>query len=581
MTDVRQQLDGRPAGVALVTTPTGGWLLGWDPQLATFTAGHVSETAARGAARFDRELGSTRATYPSPATLEEGLGFALPSPVRAALEAERDAHPALAAPRGMELGVGALPAGPRDVGTFPVWSSPAVAGGPDGGSVIWGLAVEQDRLRHAAAVDLGHGTFLEVLGARPEPASGSALVSYRLSHAGRVVLAGDDVRAPAGVDPSADDSVRALLAVVVDPDPAHRPRLLSAGQRAFLEAHGERLLDAAAGPSGPYPRGARVAVDVDGQRHLGSVLYPVTSREGEALAYAWVPDVASLIGHPWRRNGLSGEGEADRTLITPAAKVTPTLTGPEIGAPGPGEALAFGAVVAIAHPGTGKRVEATVLRAFPGGGNSSVVYQVEPHTLDNTEPITVATDQVALVRGTWWPSPADLMAARQSAGLAVVTGEILPGNADDPQMSFFAPDSPEASQRNAVTPEVTAAQRDAALLVGLDPVPRTVTIDILGELARVGDPDHGWLVVPKDDLMRAMAKPIEQLGALLATDAPDVALTGNESLPTLAALAVRHSPDRVASTAPLAAVAEPARHLRVVRDKPNRPMNTTGGGGRR
>lgn len=566
MTDVRQQPDGRQhTGVAVVSTPTGGWLLGWDPQLATFTASHVSDTGPGGAARLDHDLGSTRAAYPSPATLEEGLGFALPSPVRAALETERDAHPALAAPRGMELGVGALPAGPRDVGTFPVWSSDASSGAglAAGTAVRWGLAVERERHHHAAAVDLGQGTFLEVLGARPEPASGSSLVSYRLSHAGRVVLAGDDVRAPAGVDVSTDDNVRTLLAVIVDPDPAHRPRLLSAGQRAFLEAHGDRLLDAAAGPTGPYPRDSRVAVDVDGQRHLGTVVYPVASREGEALAYAWTPDVASLVGHPWRRNGLSGEGEADRTLITPAAKVTPTLAGPELGAPGPGEALVFGAVVAIAHPDTAERVEATVLRAF-SGGDRGVVYQVEPHTLDNTETLTVGADQVALVRGTWWPTPADLMAARQSAGLPVVTGEILPGGAEDPQLSFFAADSPDRTQRQAVTPEVTAAQRDAALLVGLDPVPSSVTIDILGEVARVGDPDHGWLVVPKDSLMHAMAKPLEELSALVAGHAPGVTLGGNESLPTLAALAVRHVPDRI--DAKTASVAEPVRHLRVVRD---------------
>jgi hypothetical protein len=566
MTDVRQQLDGRTAAVALVTTPAGGWLLGWDPQMATFTAGHVGETGPGGTARFDHELGSTRAAYPSAGALEEGLGFALPSTVRAALEAQRDAHPALAAPRGMEVGVGEVPPGPRDVGTFPVWSSEATAAtGPGGGSTVgWGLAVERDRERHAAVVDLGQGTLLEVLGSRPEPASGSTLVSYRLCHDGRVVLAGDDVRAPAGADVAADDSVRALLAVVVDPDPLHRGREFGAGSRGFLEAHGDRLLDAAAGPPAPYPAGTRVAVDVDGRRHLGRVAYSVVSRQGEALAYAWTPDVASLVGHPWRR-GISRNAEPERTLITPAAKVTPTVAGPEIGVPGPGEALVFGALVAAAHPDTGDRVEATVLRAF--GGGDGVVYQVEPHTLDDTEPLMVRSDQIALLRGTWWPSAADLMAARHSAGLSVVPGEILPGGSgDDSQLAFFTPDSPEPSQRRAVTPVVTAAQREAALLVGLDPVPSAVTIDILGELARVGDPDHGWLVVPADRLMAAMAKPVEQLRAIVSGHALTAALNGNESVPTLAALAVCHAPDQATGNPPVAAAPGPPRHLRVVRD---------------
>lgn len=563
MSDLRQQLDGSSTAVAMVATPTGGWVLGWDPRLASFTAAHVSESGPAGAARVDHDLGTARAEYPSPGALEEGLGFALPSPLRAALEVERDAHPARAAPRGMELGVGALPAGPRDVGTFPQWASPAVASGT--AQLPWGLAVEQDRHRHAAVAALGDGSVLEVLGGRDEPASGTTLVSYRLWHYGRVLFSGDDVRAPAGVDVSSDDSVRALLAVVVDADPAHRPRPLSATQRAFLGAHGDELLDAAAGPAGPYPRDTRVAVDVAGQRHLGSVVYPVLSRDGHALAYAWSPDVASLIGHPWRRSGLSGEGEAERHLISPAAKVAPTLTGPEVGVPGPGEALAFGAVVALAHPDTGERVEATVLRAF-SGSDAGVIYQVEPHTLDNTETLTVAADQVALVRGTWWASPADLVAARQSAGLAVVAGEILPGGASDPQPALFAPDSAETTLRRAVTPEVTAAERDAALLVGLDPAPRMVTIDVLGEVARVGDPDHGWLVVPKDDLMHALAKPIDQLRAAVAGHARHVALNGNESLPTLAALAVRHAPDALDSAGPAAPPAQAARHLRVVRD---------------
>src|ERR1700738_1378347 len=99
MTDVRRQLDGRPVAVALITTPRGGWLMGWDPQAATLSAAHVSGRDTGDATRVDHELGMGRAAYPSAAALEEGLGFALPSHVSAALEAERDAHAALAAPR--------------------------------------------------------------------------------------------------------------------------------------------------------------------------------------------------------------------------------------------------------------------------------------------------------------------------------------------------------------------------------------------------------------------------------------------------------------------------------------------------
>src|SRR6202011_3573503 len=121
-------------GVAKVGTLAGAWQLAWGPPLATFNAAYVRDAAAR---RGDHELGVARAAYPSALALEEGLGFALPSTVRAALEAERAAHPALAVPRGLEVGVGELPSGPRNVGTFPVWSSEATAAtGPDSGSTV-------------------------------------------------------------------------------------------------------------------------------------------------------------------------------------------------------------------------------------------------------------------------------------------------------------------------------------------------------------------------------------------------------------------------------------------------------------
>ena len=328
MADIRQ-LDNRTgmAVVALVTAPrpagpdgVAGWALGWDPRLATFAAGQL-----RGG-HVERTIGVTRAAYPSPGALEEALGFALPSQINDALRREQADHPALATPRGLD-GVGEIADAPRGVETFPVWES-AAGIGPDQATVVWGLALERDRRAQPAVVDLGGGTTLEVVGSRADPAAGAAQVSYRLSHAGRVIFAGDDVSAPAGADVSSDDSVRALLAVLVDVDPAHRPRLLSGAQRAFLAAHGDRLLDAAASPPAPYPRGTRVAVAVDGQRHLGQVQYSVLARDGSALAYAWAPDVASLVGHPWRRPPHLDGSEPDRSLITPAANVAATLASP-------------------------------------------------------------------------------------------------------------------------------------------------------------------------------------------------------------------------------------------------------------
>jgi hypothetical protein len=546
--------------VAVVATPAGGWRLGWDAQLATFTAAHVRDRqpgADSRPGRVEHRVGVTRAAYPSPLALEEALSFPLPAAVRSALDAQREAQPALAAPRGLD-GVGESAEFPRPADTFPRWSSPVDIGGT---RLTWGLAVEQDRHRNAAVVELGESVRLEIVGARPEADTGAARVGYRLSRDDAVVLAGEDVRAPAGADVGTDESVRALLAVIVDPDPAHRPRLLTGSQRAFLDDHGDALMAAAAGPAAPYPRGSRVAVDVGGQRHLGRVVYPVTSRDGQALAYAWSPDVAALVGHPWR-NGLSEIGEPDRWLITPAAAVAPTLARREIGLPGPGEALAFGAIVAAAHPDTGDRVEATVLRAF--GSGAGVVYQVEPHTLGATDAFTVAGDDTAVVRGTWWPNSAAIMSARRAAGIDVVAGETLSGANSGPKLSVVA-----GRADTVAAPPVNAAQQEAALLVGVDATPDMVKVDMYGELARIGDPDHGWLVVAADRWIAAMAHSGGELRAMLAAAAPTVALNGAESVPTLAALAARPSPERLtpavaAATGP--AAAEPPRStLRLVR----------------
>jgi len=504
-----------------VGTPAGGWRLAWHPERSTFGAAHWRDDSrgSAGTPRVDHHLGAGDGAYASVGALEEALGWPLPLTFRDALAEEQRDMPALAVPRG-----GVVPEAerPRGVDTYPVWASPASVGA-DGPLAPYGLFIERDR--PLAAVDLGEGSRLEVLAGTPEPAVGGLQVSYRLSHQGRVIFSGDDVNAPPGAQLSSDDSLRALLAMLVDPDPRQRARPFTHPQASFAAAHAERLLAAVQPPAQPLPPGTRIAHGVDGGRHTGTIVHAICGRDAEVLGYAWRPDTAALVGHPWRY-------QPDHTLISPPDRLSPTLAGPERAIPAAGTPLVFGAVVACVDPASGARVEATVVRAF--AGPDGFVYQVQPNTPEPATAFTVAAERCAALAGTWWPTPAELMAARRTAGIDLVGGEVfahairsIGGLADGPP----------------VAPALTPAQRDAALAVDVDePAPSLVKVSTHGQLTRVGDPGHGWIVVETERWLSAMCRPAEELRAAVAGAAPGL-LAGDESRPTLAALAARHAPD--------------------------------------
>jgi hypothetical protein len=507
-----------------VRTRAGAWRLGWDPEQATFSAAHHRDPQGRA----DVELGTGAAAYPSVGALEEALGWPLPAPLRDALAAEQRRLPALAVPRG-----GAIPDPdrPRGADTHPTWDSAARVE-PDGTPAPWGLLVERER--PLADVELGDGTRLEILSSEPDLATGGLRVGYRLSHHGRVIFAGDDITAPPGADLAGDAATGALLGVLLDPDPTHRARPFTHPQAAFAAAHAQRALAAAEPPAHPWPAGTRVATTA-GARHTGTVDHAVSGRDGQVLGYAWRPDTAVLVGHPWRY-------QPDHTLVSPPGQLAATLTGPDRGIPAAGTPLVFGAVVACPDPATGERVEATVLRAF--NGRDGLIYQVQPNTPEATPAFTVAEDRCATVAGTWWATPAALYSARQHAGLDVVAGEV-----------FAAGTGAVGVVGDATAPSpLTAAQQHAALTVDVDePAPSLVKVSTHGQLTRVGDPDHGWIVVATDRWLAAMCRPGEELRAILAERAPGV-LAGGEPRPTLAALAARHAPDTL--QAPPARLAE-------------------------
>ncbi|MDP9402671.1 MAG: hypothetical protein M3P85_04915 [Actinomycetota bacterium] len=522
---------GTERALASITTAAGRWFLGWDPRLASFWATHRRRGADGGLlARADHDLGADVGSCPSVGALEEALGFPLPATVRHALSAERDARPPLAYPRGA-LVVGD-PERPRGVDTYPRWDS-LLAVPPDGETSRYGVRLEQER--PAAVADLGEGTVLQILGGRQDQATGGQRVEYRLSHQGRVVFAGDDIHAPADADLASRQAGQALLALVLDPEAPHRTRPMSPVQAAFAAAHGERQRAGLEASDQRYEAGTRVAASVGGERVTGTVTYVASSRDGTALAYAWRPDTTALAGHPWRDH-------PEHNLVSPPADLYATLAPPFVAAPAAGEPLAFGAVVALAHPDTGERTEAVVLRAYRDEA-SRFAYHVQPTQAGVGNDIVVADDDCAVVLGTWWPNGHDLVAARQRAGIEVLAGEVFtPGEAGS-SLSVL-------TDRPAEPSPLTAGQVNAALSVVVgEPPPSLVKVSMHGAQTRVGDPQHGWVVVATDRWLAAMVRPKTELQGIVAKAAPGT-LNGDEPPPVLAALAARHAPDTIGPAPP-------------------------------
>lgn len=525
--------------LASITTPGGEWLVGWDPRLATFWARH-RRRGPDGAslARSDHHLGADVASCPSVGALEEALGFPMPAAVRSALSADRQTRHPLAYPRGA-LVVGDRER-PRGVDTYPAWDS-LVAVPPDGERSRYGVQMEQER--PVAVAELGEGSVLEILGANDDGATGGQRVAYRLTHHGRVVFAGDDIHAPADADLASEESGQALLALVLDPDAPHRTRPMSPVQAAFAAAHGEHLAGAVEARDHPLPVGTRVATGTGGERVTGTVTYVATRRHrGQvadvhiALGYAWRPDIAALAGHPWREH-------PEHNLVSPPGELTATLAPPFVAVPARGEPLAFGAVVALGHPDTGERTEAVVVRAYRDQA-SQLLYHVQPTTEAGEGADLVVDEQdCAVVRGTWWPGRHELVSAREQAGIEVIAGESLPSLGGRPSLSLV-------NDRPVEPSPLTARQAKAALAADAgEPPPSLVKVSMHGAQTRIGDPEHGWVVVATDRWLAAMVRPTAELQNMVDKAAPGT-LSGKEPSPVLAALAARHAPDALGPAPP-------------------------------
>jgi hypothetical protein len=81
-----------------------------------------------------------------------------------------------------------------------------------------------------------------------------------------------------------------------------------------------------------------------------------------------------------------------------------------------------------------------------------------------------------------------------------------------------------------------------------EPAPSLIRVSTHGQLTRVGDPRHGWIIVETDRWLAAMCRPSDELRTAISDHGPPGTLTGDEPRPTLAALAARHAPDTLGAT---------------------------------
>jgi hypothetical protein len=530
------EVPGEPSGelVGLATveveTAMGRWELDWHPGQGTFVARHTTDADQPYGGELTHALGGVQGEIASVGVLEERLGFPLPHSVRDHLAATQRSRPAVL--------VGARSftrlyedEHPTEIGQRerPTPTSRVRVTGKRESS----YDAEQPALR----VWEDGGYRVEILAAAPVPEpemAGQQALTYRLLHEHRVIFSGDDILAPADADPASDTAVRQVVTLLCQPD---EEIPISRAQAAFLDAHAAALSDLVHPPRSPYPGGTRIVVTTHGDPGsgvTGVVVEPIHESGGPTTSYSWRPDLADLPGHPWRAN-------PGHCFVSPADQVAPTLAAPDTGLAdwAPHIPLAYGAVVTFPAD-DGRPITATVLRAHPTP--DGLVYDLQP-TGPDTEPVRVPVTDVQPVAGTAWSTVDALLTARTEAGIRPEPAELLCAGGQLARVED-GPEGPAVVRLDHTLGPFGEPADDVPSplpsIRGLSP-PETVTVEHLGDQMRVGDPDHGWLTVPADALVAALAVAPDQLATRLQTG--PLRLTGTEPPVTLAALAALHTPD--------------------------------------
>jgi hypothetical protein len=546
---ITQPDGGDPSPAVRISTAAGHWEISWDSQLSTYAAHHVRGRAADGD-DVSTALGTAPGAITTIGQLEEQLSFALPDHARRILLAERSVATSADPPaRRFRFPDDVEQGGYRNVPPVEVPAFASVVNPRGEAPVAYGPSLDEHEHLRVWERD---GYRLEILDAVISDDSyatageaATRAVAYRLWYRERVVFSGDDINAPGHAD-AADDravyEVTRLLCEPGDPDGAR-----STAQAAFVAEHGPTLLELVTPPSAPFPPGTRVAARPPGRRddvQTGKVVEAIGEEGQPTTSYAWRPDRAELVGHPWRDNPR-------HVLVTPAEWVLPTLAPPDAGLGDDASRLplAFGATVTFAAD-DGQVLAGEVVRAVrtPTGP----VYDVLPEAI-GADLVRLPAADVAPRVGTAWPDIDRLIAARLASGFPLEPGELL-AVGDDVRMVVetadgLAPLPVESAEDFAASPLAQRTAAVAALDASQHPPdpPPTVTLRRVGNLAQVGDPRHGWITIPTDLLASALTIPPGQLSDFLA--GADVDLAGDEVPLTLAALVAKHRADLLGRSA--------------------------------
>jgi len=471
-----------------VATGIGTWTIGYDARMHGLVARHDIDGAANIATGDEFPLTSV-------GMLESALGFAIPQEIADELRTRQ------ASPRER----GATDVTPLDLAPSERPTSHSAVGGPDGEIGTYGSLIDRELIDRSWsdgeltietwALDDGHAAF-------------------RVNRAARLVAAGELVLG--GVDPASDAAVRAVAATCTT-----RP--------AVDDATRANLTRLATVPTQPFDAGTRISVE---SQHgeppvLGAVISALADEHGALCGYEWRPDVASLVGHPWHDFAHSATVSKDR--------VTATLLPVDRGLPPSGASLAFGASIRVGDEAF------TVLRCYDVS-DATFSYDVQPTDGGEVRRID-ATEISSVVAGTHWPDPQALLAERHHRGIAVVPGERLTTVAGPTWIDASGASSPTRDSTVSPPAHTTRAPSDAPSIAVDDrsPPPAVVTVEFHGDVARVGDPRHGWLSIDRRELMTALADPPAVLaGRLRAAGTTRVELDGHESHVALAALAATH-----------------------------------------
>lgn len=441
-----------------IGTSVGAWVLGWSPESASFTADHIPDHVAGVVApdRYAFSLGSTGKPIRRVGHLESRLGFALPDSVRQVLAADQAARPSRLR-RPSPLAAVDRSAEPRIEWISARAARPEMTSAvscPGQPTTTYWLAMARKPLLHSCT-EPHLRQRLEILAAAPEqdPRTGHdwQRITYRLC-VGDVVDLADDVRIPAGLDPTSDDAVEAVVERLRHPDEIGR---LDEGWQSFIIDHGDFFFGGFRVADPPYPPGTRIALVgpiADAAGPTGTVVEALTDGAGEVTAYAWHPDRARLPGHPWWApppgappNALTWHPD-QRVVITPADQVRETLADPDVGLNGwtPEVPLGFHSRVTYADLISGYPAEGSVLRAFPAP-DGGLVYEIKPDSYleravpgasnesandyppDRTdgEPVRVPFDRVRPSAGAAFRSLQEMIDYRDAAGVAIQVGEVL------------------------------------------------------------------------------------------------------------------------------------------------------------